>query len=152
VSSVIVIARKLLAQECERFRQSSLARNASWLLLGQGTNICLQAMYYMILGRLLGSSQYGIFIGAFALTSLVSMFSAMGSGTLFLHYVSIDRTKFGLYWGNILLTTSVGSGVLIGAVTFAAPHILNSSSAAIVWMAAVANCLCGELTANVARS
>jgi O-antigen/teichoic acid export membrane protein len=151
VSSVLAVARRLLTDEWARFQQSPLARNAGWLVLGQGANVVLQAIYFMTLGRLLGSSQYGIFIGAFALTSLIAMFSAMGSGTLFLRYVSIDHSKFSLYWGNILLTTGVVSGVLMAAVTLAAPHLVNSSSASIVWMAAIANCLCGEFTANVAR-
>jgi len=144
-------ARKRLAVECARLRESTLARDSAWLLLGQGGNLVLQVLYFIALGRLLGSSQYGIYLGAFALTSLVGMFSAMGSGALFLRYVSIDRTKFRVYWGNLLLSSASGSLLLIAAVSLAAPHLLNPSSAALVPMTAVANCLCGELNANVAN-
>lgn len=151
MSNVISMVREWLALEYARLRESTLARHVGWLLLGQGTNVVIQAMYFIVLGRLLGSSQYGIYIGAFALTSLVSMFSAMGSGTLFLHHVSIDHSKFRLYWGNILMISTAGGALLIFATAWAGPHILNASSAALVPMTAVANCFCGELNANVAR-
>jgi O-antigen/teichoic acid export membrane protein len=139
-----------VATELGRIRSSPLARNAGWMLAGQGANVVLQAGCFVLLGRLLGSVQYGIFVGAFAFTSLLATFSAMGSGTLLLRYVSTEIGSFAAYWGNVLLTTTVFSTVLLVAAKIAAPHLLNPSSAALVLLAGIANCFFNELTRNAA--
>jgi O-antigen/teichoic acid export membrane protein len=139
-----------VATELERIRSSPLARNAGWMLAGQGANLVLQAGYFVLLGRLLGSMQYGIFVGAFAFTSLLATFSAMGSGTLLLRYVSTERGAFAAYWGNVLLTTTVFSTALLAAATIVAPHLLNPSSTALVLLAGISNCFFNELTRNAA--
>jgi O-antigen/teichoic acid export membrane protein len=54
------------------------------MLVGQGTGILLQAFNFVLLGRLLGTTQYGIYAGAFALVAIVASYSTLGSGTLFL--------------------------------------------------------------------
>ena len=73
---------------------NTLARNAGWLFAGQGLSFFVQAAYFVVLARLLGSAQYGILAAAFALVSMFSQYSAMGSGLLFLRYVSPDHSRF----------------------------------------------------------
>jgi O-antigen/teichoic acid export membrane protein len=141
---------KLLQHEWGRISRSPLARNATWMMAGQGANLLLQAVYFAVLGRLLGSTQYGILIGAYALTYLLTTFSAMGSGTLLVRYVSVDRKQFPVYWGSVLLMTCGFSLLLIVGARFAAPHILNPASASLVLVAGVGNCLCNELIRNSA--
>lgn len=140
----------LLLLEWDRLRYSTLAHNASWMMVGQGANLLLQAVCFAILGRLLGSLQYGIYVGAFALTSLLATFSAMGSGTLLIRYVTTDHGRFALYWGNVLLTTACFGSVLIVGARLVAPHLLNPASASLVLLAGVASCFCTELTRNAA--
>src|SRR5579859_4498586 len=142
----------ILQREWQRVRQSVLARNAGWMLLGQSSNLVLQALYFAVLGRLLGSTEYGIYVGAFALTSILSAFSSMGSGTVLLRYVSINRSSFGRYWGNLLLTTTCFGGLIIGVANLCAPRILNPMSASLVLFAGIAGCLCGEITRNAAMA
>jgi O-antigen/teichoic acid export membrane protein len=139
---------RVLREEWQRLSSSKMARNASWMLAGQGGNLFLQAGYFVMMSRLLGSTEYGIFIGAFAFTSFIATYSAMGSGTLLLRYVSSDAGRFAAYWGNILLTTTAMSAILILAAWFAAPHLLNPASAALVVITGLANCFCGEITRN----
>lgn len=140
----------ILQREWRRARHSVLARNAGWMLLGQTSNLVLQALYFAALGRLLGSIDYGIYVGAFALISILSAFSSMGSGTLLLRYVSINRSRFSAYWGNLLLTTTCIGGVIIGVAQLFAPRILNPKSASLVLFAGIAGCFCGELTRSAA--
>ena len=140
----------ILQREWHRARHSALAHNAGWMLLGQTSNLVLQVLYFAVLGRLLGSTEYGIYVGAFALVSILSAFSSMGSGTVLLRYVSINRSKFGAYWGNLLLTTTCIGGIIIGVAHLCAPRILNPRSASLVLFAAIAGCLCGEITRNAA--
>jgi O-antigen/teichoic acid export membrane protein len=128
-----------------------MARNATWLFAGQGLGLVLQAAYFVILARLLGPLQYGVYAGAFAFASLVAQYSALGTGTVFLRYVSSDHSAFAVYWGNILVVTSVVGGGLVVALDLLGPRLLNPASAALVLLAAIGNCVCAQLTIESAR-
>src|ERR1700760_4109868 len=90
----------MLRAEIQKLRNSTLAKNAGWMLVGQGLGFVLQAGYFILIARLLGTSEYGVYAGAFALVAIVGTYTTLGSGTLFLRYVSADKTKFSIYWGN----------------------------------------------------
>ena len=136
---------KMLFHEFRRLRASSLARNAGWMLVGQGVGFLSQSVYFILLARLLGSTQYGIYAGTFALVSLASQYSALGSGTVFLRYVSADPNKFAPYWGNILLSVCT-LGLLVSALLHVTAHyVLNPASAAIVFPAALSLCFCTQI-------
>jgi O-antigen/teichoic acid export membrane protein len=141
---------KGVQREIQRLSSSTMARNTGWMLAGQGGNLFLQAGYFVVLSRLLGSTEYGIFVGANALATLISTYSAMGSGTVLLRYVSTDSKRFAVYWGNILLTTTLVSAVLISIAKIFAPHLLDPASAALLVITGVAICFCGEITRNAA--
>lgn len=128
-----------------------LVRDTGWLLVGQSGGLVLQAVYFGILARLLGVTQYGIFVGAFAFTSIVANYSSMGTGMVLLRYVSSDRKAFPAFWGNVLLTTLSIGAVLSLVLTLAAGRLLNSSSAALVAMASIANCICAQLITETGR-
>jgi O-antigen/teichoic acid export membrane protein len=138
-------------REISKLLTSTLARNAGWMLAGQGTGVVLQAVYFVILARLLGAAQYGAFVGAFALTALVSPYCSLGSGLILLQYVSVRREAFRSYWGNILVSVCGVGSVVIAALACAAPYLLNASSASLVIFAALSNCLFGPLVEQTAR-
>jgi O-antigen/teichoic acid export membrane protein len=142
---------KVLRNEYLKLRYSRLFRNAGWMVAGQGTGFLLQAVYFILLARLLGATQYGIYAGAFAFTSIAAQFSSLGSGVVLIRYVSGERKVFAAYWGNILLTTTVVSTVVIMVLYFLAPHLLNPYSAALVPLAGIANCFGAQLTAETGR-
>jgi hypothetical protein len=127
----------VVATEIAKFRSSSMAQNAGWLFAGQGLGLVLQAGYFVLLARLLGPLQYGIYAGAFAFASLVAQYSALGTGTVFLRYVSSDHSAFDVYWGNILVVTSVVGGGLVVALDLLGSRLLNPASAALVLLAAI---------------
>lgn len=136
----------ILHYEWMRIRRSALARNAVWMMGGQGAGIVLQAVYFVILARLLGAVQYGIFAGAFAFTIIVAPFSSLGTGTVLLRYVSNEHKAFAVYWGNILVVTLSVGCVLAVVMRFLAPHVLDPASASLVLLAATANCICMQIT------
>jgi O-antigen/teichoic acid export membrane protein len=140
-----------ISVELQRIRESALARNAGWMVLGQGSGFLLQSVYFILIARLLGPFEYGLFAGAFALTSILGQYSAMGSGTLFLRYVTADRKQFSVYWGNILATTTVASVLIVAALSLVSREVLGTGSRAITLLAAVANCFCFQLTASAAK-
>jgi O-antigen/teichoic acid export membrane protein len=134
-----------LKAEIAKLKQSTLARNAGWMFLGQGLGLMFQATYFIVLARLLGSREYGIYAGTFALVSMASQYSTIGSGTIFLRYVSPDKSKFPIYWGNILIITCTFSIVVSAVLYVTARFILNPLSAALIFPAAVSVCFCTQI-------
>lgn len=138
-----------MANELKRLRESTLARNAGWMLLGQGLSIVFQGIYFVLLGRLLGSTQYGIYAGAVALVALLSQYSPLGSQLVFLRYVSSDHSEFARYWGNILVTTLGLGSVFVVAMVWAGPHIVHSYSPLLLIFVATSDCLFTQLTGSI---
>jgi O-antigen/teichoic acid export membrane protein len=128
------------------FRKSKLARNAGWLFLGQGLSVVIQAIYFIALARLLGSLQYGVLSGAVALVAVVSQFSAMGSGTLIIQYVSPDHTRFRELWGNAILSTLIFGSLLVIALQIAARWMIGGEGSKIIALLAVSDCMFTPLT------
>ncbi len=150
-SSVALRLKQRLWEAVRKLRTSRLAMNAGWVLGGQAASFGVQTAYFVVLARLLGSSQYGILAGAAALVNIFSQYSGMGSGILFLRYVSPDHSRFREYWGNILL-----SGALVGTMVIVALHVagkwlLGQTGASILVVLAVGDCLCGQLTGASAQ-
>jgi O-antigen/teichoic acid export membrane protein len=129
-----------ISQGWQRITSSQLARDAGWMTAGQCLGFALQAVYFVVVARLLGVVEYGIFVGAFAFVSLVGRYSTLGTGPVFLRYVSVDNSRFAEYWGNMLVLTALGGTLLTAILHFAGVRFLNPASAALVLMAALANC------------
>ena len=125
--------------------RSRLAKNASWMFLGQGVNFAVQACYFILLARLLGADQYGILVGAAAAVSLLSQYSMLGSGVVMLRQVSRHRSEFPQYWGNVLITTlSVGFLVILALARFG-KWMVGPASASIIVLVAVGECTCARI-------
>ena len=127
-------------------RTSKLARNAGWMFAGQGASFVVQGLYFILLARLLGTSEYGILAGAAALVALVSQYSTMGSGLLLLRYVSPAPEKFREYWGNVILSTIVFGSLVIAGLHFAGRWLIGGEAASILVILAIGDCLCSQLT------
>ena len=138
-----------IASEFQAAWKSRLGRNAGWMLVGQGLNLLTQAGYFILLGRLLGVREYGVFAGAFAFVAIAAPYSTLGSGLLFVRYVGADHTKFSAYWGNILLSSAVAGFAFTAALCFIAPHVLNPASASLVLRVAIANCVFTQLLGSM---
>jgi O-antigen/teichoic acid export membrane protein len=147
----MTILIEALSRKLERLKHSRMARNASWLILGRGIGYLLQAFYFVLLARLLGITEYGIYAGAFAYVAVVSSYSGMGAGSLFLRYVSMDGKQRAIYWGNLLMATAAGGIVIVTLLDWVAPHFLNPASAAIVLLTAIANSVCNELLLSIGQ-
>jgi O-antigen/teichoic acid export membrane protein len=96
-----------------RIINSQLARNAFWMFLGQGLRIIIQAIYFVLIARSLGSKGYGAFIGVCALVAILSPFSGLGCGNLLIKNVARDAESFKRYWGNALLMILISGTVLM---------------------------------------
>jgi len=124
-----------------RIRKSTLVRNAAWLFAGQGLSFVVQGVYFVVLARLLGTAEYGQLAGVVALVAVVSQYSTLGSGLLFLRYVSPDRSRFRVYWGNILMSILISGGVLVAGLRLAGPWLVGRQSISLLLPIAVSDCL-----------
>ena len=134
-----------------KLQNSRLAQNSLWMMTGQGASLVLQTAYFFVLARLLGSKEYGVFVGAVAFCSIVSQYAANGAGTLYLRYVSSERGEHGRYLGNIFLSALVFGTICLVGLRLAAPHLLNLQSASIIVVVAIGECICKQVTDAVAR-
>jgi O-antigen/teichoic acid export membrane protein len=132
--------------------KSRLAKNAGWTLIGQGLGYGLRVVYFIAIARLLGVLQYGILAGGFALVNLVAQYARLGMGTVLLRYVSGDRSRFALYWGNILMATVLAGSAMTVVLRFVGPRILDSSSAGVIAFIAVACCLFEQITMSATQA
>jgi O-antigen/teichoic acid export membrane protein len=137
--------------EWERIRSSSLAQNAGWVFLGQGTSIICYGVYFILLARLLGATEYGIYAGAVAMVTILGQYSSFGSHSVFLRHVSPNRGNFARYWGNVLVTTLSFGSVLIVVLTLAGPHWAHAYKWTMVLCIAVGDCVCAQLTIAAGR-
>ncbi len=130
---------------------ATLLKNSAWMFAGQGLSLVSQAVYFIVIARLLGTSEYGLFVGAAACVGIASQYSSFGSGLLFLRYVSPDHSRFARYWGNILLSTlSIGT-VLVVVLAALAPWLLHGTATGVVVMLAIGDCICGQMTLAVSQ-
>ena len=130
---------------------TSLGRNALWMLIGQGLSVICQGAYFILLARLLGSTEYGVYVGALALVSILSQYSALGSHSVFLRYVSAKPELFPEYWGNVLLTTGCLGLAFAGLLAATAQFISHSYSAAFLLCIAASDCIFAQITVASGR-
>lgn len=107
--------------------QRALVRDSLWMLLSHGSSIFMQAAYFILLARTLGSEEYGKFVAVAALAAVVSPIAGLGGGDLLIKNASRDRSLFQPYWGSALLLLGGTSTVLIALVMLLAPVILPNS-------------------------
>lgn len=112
-----------------------------WISTGQILSVGIQAVSFILLARLLGSKEYGLFAGAVSFVSLFSQYAPAGSGSVFLRYVSIDRRVAPEYLGNVLLSMASFGALLIGAIIIGAHFYLRSIDVGIIIIVAISDCV-----------
>jgi O-antigen/teichoic acid export membrane protein len=129
-------------------RGSSLARNTVWMIAGLGGNSLVQAGAFLLLARLLGVAEYGVFAGAFALVSTFTPYSSLGSQMTFMRYVSTDRGAAQIHWGNMVAITAATTVLLAAGLAVAGAKLLGPGSMGMIAVLVVSNCFMGQITNN----
>ncbi|MFN2609344.1 MAG: oligosaccharide flippase family protein [Actinomycetota bacterium] len=100
-----------MSQLSDRLRQSLLVRNTVSMFAGHMARTLIQAGYFIIIARLLGSKGYGAFVGVAAFVAILAPFASIGSGNVMIKNVARDPQTFSRYWGNAKLITFVSGSV-----------------------------------------
>ena len=90
----------------------NLRRNTLWMISGHGVSLAFQAAYFILIGRTLGSHEYGAFVGVVALVNILSQFSSLGMEMILVRNISRARESFAATWGNALRISAYGFLVL----------------------------------------
>jgi O-antigen/teichoic acid export membrane protein len=107
--------------------KSILARNAGWMLLGQGFKLLIQALYFTVIARSLGAQNYGAFVGVVGLVGILLPFASLGTGFVLIKNVARDRRQFSESWGFALLATLLASSTLLGIVVLVSHFLLPAN-------------------------
>jgi O-antigen/teichoic acid export membrane protein len=122
-----------------------LGNSSAWMLVGQGSSVITQALYFALIGRLLGSAGYGFIVGASAAVSLLSQYSSFGSGLVLVQQVSRRRSEFASYWGSALLTLGSLSLIILLVLLGAAPWIVGRANVTTLGILAFSDVVFGQL-------
>ena len=89
-----MVILKNLIQKLKSISEKSFVRNSLWELLAKAVNIGCQAAYFTVVVRVLGTENYGAFVGITALAALIFPFANLGSGDVLIQQVSRDKKVF----------------------------------------------------------
>lgn len=95
-------------------------------MVGHGSRILAQAIYFVIVARALGVEGFGAFAAVVAFIAILAPFSNVGSGHLLIKNVARDTSTFPAYWGNALMLTVVSGGILLGIAIISGSLLLFS--------------------------
>ncbi len=132
--------------------EESLCQSSLWMISGQGVAMAAQLLYFVLIGRALGSREYGAFVGVAALISALSQFSSLGMEMLLVRNVSRDRSSFACTWGHALLIASAGFLLLLAAAMLYAHFALRPELRPLVPWIALSDGLLGKFIQLAARA
>ncbi len=132
--------------------EDSLRRGSLWMISGQSIALAAQAVYFVLIGRALGSREYGAFIGVVALVAALAQFSSLGMEMILVRNLSRDRSSFARTWGHALLISLSGFFLLLAVSLLIAHFALRPDLRALVPYLAVSDALLGKMTQLAARA
>ena len=133
-------------------REESLLHGSLWMISGQGVAMAAQIVYFVLIGRALGSREYGAFVGVAALVASLSQFSSLGMEMILVRNVSRDRASFPQTWGHALLFTAAGFVALLAVSMLIARFTLRPELRPLVPWIALADGLLGRVIQLAARA
>ncbi len=103
---------------------SSLKRDASWMVASQLAAIGMQAGFFLLLMQVLAPREYGVFVGVTALVAIVAQFSTFGQGTILIRRLA-EGAEFAPAWGPALRTSLWGCALWGAGALLLGPAILR---------------------------
>lgn len=133
-------------------KEESLRQGSLWMISGQGVSLAAQALYFVLIGRTLGSREYGAFIGVVALVAALGQFSSLGMEMILVRNISRARDSFAFTWGQSLAILAAGFVLLLGAAVLCAHFALRPELRPLVPWIALSDGLLGRLVQLAGRA
>jgi O-antigen/teichoic acid export membrane protein len=122
------------------------------MISGNAVAVVFQAIYFVLIGRMLGSREYGAFVGVVALINVLSQFSSLGMEMILLRNISRDRASFAATWGKALIVSGSGFAVLLAISMLYGQIFLGPGLRMLVPYVAVSDALFGKLAQLASRA
>lgn len=122
------------------------------MISGQSVSLAAQALYFVLIGRTLGSREYGAFIGVVVLIVALSQFSSLGMELILVRNISRDRSSFAATWGQSLVILAVGFLLLLAVAVLCAHFVLRPELRPLVPWIALSDGLLGRFTQLAGRA
>jgi O-antigen/teichoic acid export membrane protein len=132
--------------------QGSLRRHTVWMISGHGVSVMLQAVYFVLIGRTLGSREYGAFVGVVALINVLSQFSSLGMEMILVRNISRERESFATTWGKALRVSACGFVALLAMAMSVGHFTLKSELRMLIPYIAVSDALFGKMAQLASRA
>lgn len=130
----------------------SLRRNTLWMISGNGVSLVFQAAYFVLIGRTLGSLEYGAFVGVVALINVLSQFSSLGMEMILVRDISRARESFAVTWGNALRISAYGFAALLLLAMLTGHFTLKPELRRLVPYIALSDALLGKIIQLASRA
>jgi O-antigen/teichoic acid export membrane protein len=122
------------------------------MISGQSVSILFQAVYFVLIGRTLGSQQYGLFVGVAALVQVLSNFSTLGMEVVMVRDTSRDKLNFARTFGASLLVAVLGFFVILLAALGLGHFLLRPELLALLPFVTLSDALCGKIVQIASRA
>jgi O-antigen/teichoic acid export membrane protein/O-antigen ligase len=106
----------------------SLAKNASWGLIGEFVTLSVQTLTFLILARQFGPSVYGLYGATLGVALIASAVSTVGAQFVLMRTVSTGRDELGPACGRAYVTAASGGLIAVIVLTLLSRLILPSVS------------------------
>ncbi|SEF65241.1 Membrane protein involved in the export of O-antigen and teichoic acid [Bryocella elongata] len=130
----------------------TLKRDTLWMMGGNFLSLGFQAVYFVLIGRAIGSTQYGLFVGVASFLSVFGQFSTMGMELILVRDVSRDREHFARYWGTSLRVILLGFVVTTTASLALGRFFLDKSVYHLIPGIAVADLLFAKIALMASKA
>jgi len=130
----------------------SLRQHSVWMIWGHGVALTFQALYFILIGRTLGSREYGAFVGVVALVNVLTQFSSLGMEMILVRNISRDRRSFAATWGTSLRVSFYGFLVLLLISLVVGRLILKPGLCELIPYIALSDALFGKVTQLASRA
>ncbi len=133
-------------------REKRLFKGSLWMISAQFLSMGVQALYFVLMGRTLGSREYGAFVGVVALVAVLAQFSSVGMEMILLRNISRDRNSFAVTWGSALRITACGFLMLLLVALLFGRLVLRPELRMLVPWIAISDALFGKLVQLASRT
>jgi O-antigen/teichoic acid export membrane protein len=116
-----------------------------WMISGQGVALLFQAFYFVLIGRLLCSREWGAFVGVVAMIQVLANFSSLGMEMVMVRDVSRDTNRFSTSWGSVLLVSAGGFLVILAIAMTIGRFFLHPDVMILVPYVAFSDAFCSKL-------
>jgi O-antigen/teichoic acid export membrane protein len=122
----------------------SLRKNTFWAACGQVSIISLQTIYFILISRMLGSYEYGLFVGVYSLVAVLTPYSTLGFGMIMLRDASRDPRQLARSWGRSLMVLVGGSAAVMLIAVVSSHFLFHSNLVLIVLGIAFSDSFCSR--------